>query len=97
MGVNVDTPQISYTATLFGSRILYTAAPLLQASARRLVCLPKKGMAVYEIRLQKKGGCIRNPQGLLVYPEGGVECVLLAVHIESEKRIYGSIVGSARM
>ena len=32
-----------------------------------------------------------------VYPEGGVECVLFAVHIEDGKRIYGSIVGEARM
>ena len=33
----------------------------------------------------------------VVYPEGGVECVLFAVHIESEKLILGSRVGYARM
>ena len=29
----------------------------------------------------------------VVYPEGWVECVLFAVHIDFEKRVYGSIVG----
>ena len=44
-------------------------------------------------KMTKMNKMVQMKKMNVVYPEGGVECVLFAVHIESEKRRYGSIVG----